>query len=430
MTPAARLSAAIEVFADIEARRRPAADALKDWGLTHRFAGSGDRSSIGSLVYDSLRKKASASWIMREATPRAAVLGALALTRSFDGAALAALCTGEGHAPSLLSADERAHIDARSLEGAPLHVRADIPEFLTPSFGASLGAMAEGEGKALAERAPVDLRANTLKGERDALAVKLAHLSPVPTPLSPLGLRIAITPEGRAPALHVEPSFIKGLFEVQDEGSQLAALLSGAKPGMQTLDLCAGGGGKALALAAMMDNQGQVFATDTDLHRLAPIHERLQRSGAHNIQVLTPRRGIDELKGLEARCDLVFVDAPCTGVGAWRRNPDAKWRMRPNALDLRVREQDEVLAKAAGAVKPGGRLHYVTCSLLRAENEDRVRAFLEKNPHFLPLDAARMAVDAGLPSLSGHVSTLGPGLRLSPLSTGTDGFYICAMMRT
>jgi len=216
---------------------------------------------------------------------------------------------------------------------------------------------------------------------------------------------------------------------VQDEGSQLASLLSSAKPGMQVLDLCAGGGGKALALAAMMENQGQVFATDSDLHRLAPIHERLQRSGAHNVQVLTPRRGVDELQSLEARCDLVFVDAPCTGVGAWRRNPDSKWRMRPNALELRKLEQDEVLAKGARMVKSGGRLHYVTCSLLREENEDRVRAFLEKNPQFLPVDSRRMAVEAGLASLSGHVSAFGPGLRLSPLTTGTDGFYICALMR-
>ena len=182
MTPAARLAAAIEVFADIEARRRPAADALKDWGLSHRFAGSGDRSAIGSLVYDSLRKKASASWLMRESTPRAALLGALALARGFDGAAVAALCTGEGHAPSLLSAQERAHLDARSLEGAPLHVRADIPEFLAPAFEASLGDSAEGEGRALSERAPVDLRANLFKAPRDALAAKLAHLSPVPPP--------------------------------------------------------------------------------------------------------------------------------------------------------------------------------------------------------------------------------------------------------
>ena len=171
---------------------------------------------------------------------------------------------------------------------------------------------------------------------------------------------------------------------MQDEGSQLAALLSGAKPGWQVLDLCAGGGGKALALAAMMENQGQIFATDADLHRLAPIHERLNRAGARNVQVLTPRRGVDELKPLEQHCDLVFVDAPCTGTGAWRRNPDSKWRLRPNAVDLRKREQDEVLGKAAHAVKPGGRLHYVTCSLLREENEDRVAAFIESHPDFLP----------------------------------------------
>ena len=163
-----------------------------------------------------------------------------------------------------------------------------------------------------------------------------------PTPFSPIGLRIAVRGDGRGPALSAEPAYVKGLVEVQDEGSQLAALLSGAKPGMQALDFCAGAGGKTLALAGMMDNQGQIYATDTDGRRLAPIFGRLERSGARNVQVRAPRGVRDVLADLAGRCDLVLIDAPCSGSGAWRRSPDAKWRMRPGALEQRIKDQIEI----------------------------------------------------------------------------------------
>ena len=169
---------------------------------------------------------------------------------------------------------------------------------------------------------------------------------------------------------------MKGLVEVQDEGSQIAALLAEAKPGMQVLDLCAGAGGKTLALAASMDNHGQIYATDTDGRRLAPIFARLERSGARNVQVRAPKGQADVLADLEGRCDLVMIDAPCTGSGAWRRNPDAKWRIRPGALEQRMKDQDETLEAAVRFVKKGGRIVYVTCSVLRPENEDRIAAFL------------------------------------------------------
>ena len=159
---------------------------------------------------------------------------------------------------------------------------------------------------------------------------------------------------------------------------------------MQVLDFCAGAGGKTLALAAMMANQGQIYATDSDGRRLTPIFERLARSGARNVQVRAPRGAQDVLSDLAGRCDLVLIDAPCTGSGAWRRNPDAKWRMRPGALEQRIKDQNESLENAARFVKPGGRLVYVTCSLLKAENEDRVAAFLERHADFLPLDAAAL----------------------------------------
>ena len=429
MTPAARLAAAIEVLGDIESRRRPVADAMKDWGLAHRFAGSGDRAAISALVYDALRRRSSSAWLMGEAGPRAEILGALRQTRGLDPDAIAALFTGEGHAPARLTETERERLASGNLDGAPAHVAGDYPEWLAHEFEAAFGPDAAEEGRALAERAPVDLRANLLKTKRDSALSALAHLSPEPTPISSVGLRIAIRPDGRGPALAAEPAFVKGLVEVQDEGSQIAALLAEAKPGLQVLDLCAGAGGKTLALAAAMNNHGQIYATDADGRRVAPIFDRLARSGARNVQVRAPKGQTDVLADLEGRCDLVMVDAPCTGSGAWRRNPDAKWRIRPGALEQRMKEQDETLEKAMRFVKRGGRIVYVTCSVLRPENEDRVAAFLARHVDILPVDAATQARTAGLAALAERASPHGPGFRLSPRATGTDGFYVATLVR-
>ncbi len=305
----------------------------------------------------------------------------------------------------------------------------DFPEWLTPQFEASFGAAAAEEGRALAERAPVDLRVNTLKSTRDKALAALAHLAPQPTPISPVGLRIAMRPDGRAPPLVSDPAYVKGLIELQDEGSQLAALIAEAKPGMQVLDLCAGAGGKTLALAAAMENQGQIYAADPDSRRLAPIFARLARSGARNVQVRAPKGQTDVLADLNGRCDLVLIDAPCTGSGAWRRNPDAKWRIRPGALEQRIKDQDETLESALRFVKRGGRIVYVTCSVLKAENEDRIAEFMRRHDDLLPIDAAAQARSAGLPALAEHRSTLGPGFRLSPRTTGTDGFYVATLTR-
>src|SRR5205085_1210185 len=280
MTPGARLSAAIEVFADIEARRRPAAQALKDWGLSHRFAGSGDRAAIAGLVYDALRRKASSAWMMGADTPRAVLLGMLARERGLDVEAISKLANGARFAPEPLSDEEHARLRAASLEGAPPHVLGDYPEWLDAQLAATFGDERVEEAAALAARAPLDLRVNTLKTDRGTAAAALSELNPQPTRWSPWGLRIIVAPDSKSPAIHAEPAFLKGQIEIQDEGSQLAALLSGAKPGEQVIDLCAGAGGKTLALAAAMENHGQIYATDTDKRRLAPIYERLERASA------------------------------------------------------------------------------------------------------------------------------------------------------
>ena len=432
MTPGARLSAAIEVLADIEDRRRPAADALKDWGLAHRFAGSGDRAAIGGLVFDALRRRSSAAYLMGASTPRAILLGALRLERGMSVDSIARLADGVRHAPPPPDHAEADALAAAALrDDAPAHVRGDYPEWLDPYFAAVFGEERADEGAALSRRAPVDLRVNTLKANRDAALAALAHLGAMLTPWSPVGLRIALSADAKSPPLLAEPAYMDGLIEIQDEGSQLAALLSAVRPGETVVDLCAGGGGKTLALAALMANSGRIVATDTDIRRLAPIHARIARAGVRNVEVRTPRGDAELLDDLAGAADLVLIDAPCTGVGAWRRNPDAKWRVRPGALEQRIKAQDTALDRSARLARPGGRIAYVTCSLLDEENGARVRAFTGRHPEFavVPADEVAGALGAERVQFLAAVKVSAEGLLMTPRSTGTDGFFVSVMRR-
>jgi 16S rRNA (cytosine967-C5)-methyltransferase len=431
VTPAARLSAAIEVFADIPTRPRPAGDALKDWGLSHRFAGSGDRPAIAGLVYDALRRKASSAWLMGEDSPRAVLLGMLHRERGLDGAAIGALCSGARYAPEPLTDAETAALAAGNLTGAPTHVQGDYPEWLDPYLARVFGDERAEEGESLASRAPLDLRVNTLVASREELLPKLDHLAAEPTRWSPWGLRIRLAAEAKSPAIHAEPAFIKGQIEIQDEGSQLAALLAGAESGQQVIDLCAGAGGKTLALAAAMENRGQIYATDADKRRLAAIHDRLARAGARNVQVRTPKSIGNELADLASRADLVLIDAPCTGIGTWRRNPDAKWRIRPGALAERIKQQDAVLESATTLVKPGGRIAYVTCSVLAEENGDRVRAFIGRHGDFSVEKPGEVITGLGERAyLFGRAALISDeGLLMTPRRTETDGFFVSTLRR-
>jgi 16S rRNA (cytosine967-C5)-methyltransferase len=432
MTPAARVSAAIEVVADIEARRRPAAEVLKDWGLAHRFAGSSDRAAIAGLVYDALRRKSSSAWLMGEAKPRAVLIGMLQRERGLSLDDISALCSGAQFAPAPLTEAERAALAGDALMKAPAHVQGDYPDWLDPFFSRVFGEDRAEEGAALSSRAPLDLRVNTLKAEPEEVLPKLAHLQAEPARWSPVGLRIRLAADAKNPAIHAEPAFLKGTIEVQDEGSQLAALLAGAKPGEQVVDLAAGAGGKTLALAAVTENRGQIYATDIDKRQLAPIHERIARAGARNIQVRTPRGEADVLADLAGRIDLVLIDAPCTGTGTWRRNPDAKWRVRPGALGERVNQQAALLDRAAGLVKPRGRIVYITCSVLQEENGGQVRAFLSRHGGFRALPpretVAAVLGDRGM--LFCHAARLSEeGLLMTPRTTDTDGFYVAVMRK-
>jgi 16S rRNA (cytosine967-C5)-methyltransferase len=432
MTPSARLSAAIEVFADIEARRRPAADTLKDWGLSHRFAGSGDRAAIAGLTYDALRRKASSAWLMDETSARAVLIGMLRRERGLATADIEALCSGARFAPEPLTEAEKSALESRALADAPAHVQGDYPDWLDPYLERTFADERAAEGEALASRAPLDLRVNALAASRDDVQPNVAHLGAEPTRWSPMGLRIRLAAGAKSPGIHAEPAYLKGQIEIQDEGSQLAAVLAAAEPGEQVVDLCAGAGGKTLALAAAMENHGQIYATDSDKRRLVAIHDRLLRVDARNVQVRTPRGEADVLSDLAGRADLVLIDAPCTGTGTWRRNPDAKWRIRPGALAERLKQQEAVLERAASLVKPGGRITYVTCSVLAEENGDQIRAFAGRHPDFSVEKPANVVKALGERAyLFGRAVLISEeGLLMTPRRTDTDGFFVSVLRRS
>ncbi|RFC63551.1 RsmB/NOP family class I SAM-dependent RNA methyltransferase [Fulvimarina endophytica] len=426
-----RLSAAIEILSDIETRHRPVAQALKDWGTSHRFAGSKDRSAIGNLVYDALRRKRSYAHRMESDELNAIVAAAAIEAMGLDPQALADALEGDKFAPELPDAARMAAFLHKDVSDAPGAVGADIPDWLAPKFEAVLGENWVAEAAALSDRPPLDLRVNTLKSDREKVLEALKPFDATACELSPVGIRIApIEADGRHPNVQIEAGFQKGWFEVQDEGSQLAALLASTAPGMQVLDYCAGAGGKTLALSAAMENSGQIHAHDSDRQRLAPIYDRLKRAGCRNVQVHDPR---DDLAGLEGAMDVVLVDAPCTGTGTWRRRPDAKWRLSEGALEKRLAEQDAVLDEAARYVKPGGRLVYVTCSILGEENRERIEAFLPRRAGFGVENLAasfETLVRQGEGTRAFHVPVAGgTALMLTPLTSGTDGFFVSTLRR-
>jgi 16S rRNA (cytosine967-C5)-methyltransferase len=440
MRPGAHAQAAIDILNSMDDRRRPAAEAMKEWGQRHRFAGSGDRAQIGDIVFGALRWRQSSAFRMGADDPRAWVLGALRWGFGREANLLESYAYEETHAYSPLTEAERTALASATLFGAPPWIMGDYPEWLDGSLERVFGNERGDEGAALAAPAPLDLRANTLKANRNAvlealLASTQLRQRPDGTPAAaqtkwaPDGIRIGWQ-EGRTFPWAKEESFVKGGFEVQDEGSQLVSLLAGVQPGQQVADVCAGGGGKTLAMAALMRNTGQIYAYDVDSRRLANTHERVERAGVRNCQIRTPKRDVDVLSDLHGLMDVVLIDAPCTGSGTWRRSPDSKWRLRPGALEKRTLEQAASLALGAPLVKKGGRLVYVTCSVLPEENQDRIEAFLRVNQNFKPVPAKELVQEAKLAGFLKSCHKAGYGLQMTPHATGTDGFFVCVMQRT
>jgi 16S rRNA (cytosine967-C5)-methyltransferase len=428
MRPGGRASAAIEVLSEVLGRHRPASEALQEWGRSHRFAGAGDRAVIGNLVFDALRKRASLAHRMGSDAPRALVLGVFAFHWQLPLDRIAEI-TLEEHGPGALTEEERAGLASLPSDTAPPWVSGDYPQWLDASFARVFGEKRAEQGQALAARAPVDLRANTLKITAAKLMSALAKYRPEQGRYALDCIRLAPpATEGRQPNVEAEPAHGRGWFEVQDQGSQLSALLSAAKGSEQVADICAGAGGKTLALAAMMGNKGQIHAYDADRHRLRPIFERLKRAGVRNVQVI-PADESERLHALSAKLDMVLIDAPCSGSGAWRRRPDAKWRLKPDALAQRIEEQRQLLATGAGLLRPGGRLHYITCSLLPEENTDQLDAFLTARPDFesMPYAGQWQRGLQGEPPIS--ADRVSRSLLLTPLDHNTDGFFIATLKR-
>ena len=421
MTPAARLQAAVEILDALGATTQPADAYLRDWFRARRYAGSKDRAAVAERVYDVLRHRASFAWRMQGSAARSLILASL-IAENQSESAIAQLFTGEGYGPTPLTEEERRAIASSPLSEPPLHMRGEYPEWLGAELARAFGPDLLAEMQAMNARASIDLRVNTLRAERDTMLVGLSSLDikAERTPYSPAGIRIA-SAEGLGLLQHTQ-FFQTGAFEFQDEASQLAAYLCGAQPGNRVLDLAAGAGGKALALAAIMGNRGEILAFDNDARRLKQLGPRARRAGATIIRASSKRGGPEWGNG---KFDVVLVDAPCSGSGTWRRNPELKWRLTPERLKELTGLQAWLIDDGARHTKQGGRLVYATCSLLPSENEDIVESFLNRS-QFRIAPAADVWQQVGLGAAP-------PGTRgyfhASPHRTATDGFFACIMER-
>ena len=432
MTPGAQVAAAIDILAAIDMGDRPADDVAADYFRRRRYIGAKDRAHVAGHVYAVLRHRAALDWWLDkhavEIDPRTRVLAGLELIEGWRPEAVKACCDGDRFRPSRLGRDEERMLGvlaAHTLRHPqmPRAVANDLPEWLEPYLERVFGKGMEREMTALNGPAPTDLRVNLLKADREAARRMLAAegVAAEPTPLSRLGLRLRErTPLGNLTA------FKEGLVEVQDESSQIAALLADARPGMRIVDFCAGAGGKTLALAAGMDNRGKLVACEVSQRRLDRAARRLRRAGVTNVERRALSGERDKwVKHHKAGFDRVFADVPCLGTGTWRRNPDAKWRMRPEDLAELVERQQLILRSAARLVRPGGRLIYATCSLLREEDEAQAEAFLAAAPDFtlLPVEGVwRETIGGDSPGGEQY-------LRLTPARHGTDGFFVAIFER-
>jgi 16S rRNA (cytosine967-C5)-methyltransferase len=432
LTPGAQVAAAIDILAAIDTGGRPADDVAADYFRRRRYIGAKDRAHIAGHVYAVLRHRAALDWWIRkhpvDIGPRSRALAALVLIEGWRPEAIASCCDGDRFRPApLTQAEERL---ARGLATRTLHhpempraVANDLPEWIEPYLERVFGTGLEREIAALNAAAPIDLRVNLLKADRASARRALAAegVSAAPTPWSPVGLRLS----ERIP-LGALAAFKDGLVEVQDEGSQIAALLVGAGPGMRVVDFCAGVGGKTLALAAGMKNRGKLVACDVSARRLERATRRLRRAGVNNVERRTLSGERDKwVKRHAGGFDRVLVDAPCLGTGTWRRNPDSKWRITQEDLGELVIRQHQIIESAARLVRPGGRLVYATCSLLREEDEAQAEAFLAAEPEFIVVPAARAWSETiGSPTPGGERY-----LRLTPARHGTDGFFVAVFER-
>jgi 16S rRNA (cytosine967-C5)-methyltransferase len=426
MTPSARIQAVIEVLAEIIATPRPADTLTSAYFRARRFIGSKDRAAINALLFRIMREYHRLSWWIAEAgaevNARTLVIAGLVFGGELPAREVPPAFSGDRYAPAPLEKAERRlaeFIDGKQLasDDMPLRARTECPEWAFDPLRAALNGGFEKEMDAMMHPAPLDLRVNALKADRDEVLGELkndgfdAHRGK----LSPLSIRVF----GR-PQLAQHPLFRDGAFEIQDEGSQLVALVADAKPGEQVVDFCAGAGGKTLALGAAMNNKGRIVAMDVLGGRLMRAKERFRRAGLHNVETRELSSERDKfVKRHVGHFDLVLVDAPCTGTGTWRRDPDKRWRMLGPGLPALVPLQKDILESASRMVKPGGRLVYATCSLLPEENETQVENFLGSHKEFSVKPAKDII----------RLKGAGDYLKVTPAQHDTDGFFAAVLVR-
>ncbi|HET9206319.1 MAG TPA: RsmB/NOP family class I SAM-dependent RNA methyltransferase [Burkholderiaceae bacterium] len=418
MHPKALLQQAAELLRAVLAFAQPADAVVSAHFRRQRALGARDRHALAETVYAVLRRRL---WLQHLAESGRGPLERRLVLAGWQGDARILQTALEPHETQWL-----ASLPDAPPADAPDKLRHNLPDWLAGALQRQLdGAEFRSLAQALLEPAPLDLRVNIGKGKRDEVLRELVDLGiPVAaTPYSPWGLRVA----GR-PALQDTPAFRAGRFEVQDEGSQLLAALLDPRRGEMVVDFCAGAGGKTLALGALMRNTGRLYAFDTSGHRLDAMKPRVARSGlsnVHSVQIAHERD--DRVKRLAGKVDRVLVDAPCSGLGTLRRNPDLKWRQSPQAVAEMRKRQLTILEAAATLVKPGGRLIYATCSLLELENEDVAQSFERTHAAFEPVAALQALEQARIESAADLVQ--GARLRLSPHRHGTDGFFAAVWQR-
>lgn len=434
MTPTARLAAAIDLLFQMESTpKRPADAVANNFFRERRYIGGGDRRDVSTQVWAVLRAWRRLEWWLKraggEAQPRLLV-GALLVLEGRPVESLARAFSGGRYAPDVLEPYEARVL--RALEGhtldhpdMPEAVSLEVPDWLLPLLQEQFGDQTAAEIAALTAPATLDLRVNLLRTTRAEAAAALLEegIEAHPTRLSDWGLRIT----SRQPVMATK-AFRDGLVEIQDEGSQLVVQAVGAGPEMRVLDYCAGAGGKTLGLAMTMGNRGHIVACDVSEPRLDGAVRRLRRAGVHNVERHLLVQGDKWAKRRAASFDRVLVDAPCTGTGTWRRNPDARLRLTRIDLDELTAKQSGILDAAAGLVRPGGRLVYATCSVLREENTAQIEAFLVRQPAFSMLDLH----DPGTLEAPISPSALSPDqpfLRLTPRQHSTDGFFTAVLVR-
>lgn len=431
MQDGGRISAAIEVLADVISTRNSVKGAVRNWGRNARYAGSKDRAWISGLVLESLRRKNSASWIMNSDSPRSIVLGTLRIAWNWSVFDIEDAFDATYAPFQKLTENEKHILERKTIEEAPVHIQGDYPAWLSENISRVFETEEVAECQALAQRADVGLRINTLKISSEDFSRKFGKTSGVASLLLTNAYRIPATaPTTKGTSLDRIPAYSKGFVEVQDEGSQISVCSVNAKPGEKVLDYCAGAGGKTLALAAMMSDTGSIYAHDRNPRRLSMMLPRLKKSGAKTIELIT--RG--ELQSKEGEFDCVLADVPCTGTGTWRRKPESKWLLTKTALKKRIAEQNQIIRSSSKYVKPGGRLIYITCSFLKEEAEDRIKEFLSSHSEFTYIDAAKEATSSGQLTEHGAKLVLRSktefgGVRLTPRRANTDGFFFVVLKK-